>query len=57
MLWISHYWLNDYRDHINIEWWFFFVPFILLSLITILTISYHTLKTAWINPVELLKNE
>lgn len=57
MWWLSSYWLNNYRERINIEWWFFFIPFILLSLVTLLTISYHTLKTAWINPVELLKNK
>ena len=57
MYFVGKYWLIDYSEHIQIQWWFFLIPFILLSIITVATISYHTLKTAWVNPVQLLKNE
>jgi len=50
-------WLNDYAFHIEIGWWFFLVPLVLIILIAGATVSYQSLKAALANPVKSLRNE
>ncbi|MDA3930740.1 MAG: ABC transporter permease [Prolixibacteraceae bacterium] len=54
---ISVMWLNNYPIKIDISWWYYFIPFSILGMVTLVTISYHILKTAWVNPAQLLRNE
>lgn len=49
-------WLNGFAYHIDISWWMFAIGISLTWLITILTISYQTIRTATANPVEALRN-
>lgn len=50
-------WLENYAYAIPISWLFFAVPALLILLIALLTISFHTLKAALINPVNHLRYE
>jgi len=53
----SKLWLKNFHYHMDISWWIFAIAGILALAITILTVSYQSMKAALINPVEALKNE
>ena len=55
--WLMSRWLDNFANRINMSWQLFLIPAILLILISILTVSYHTIKTALLNPAESLKDE
>ena len=55
--WLSLRWLGNYSNRIEITWWYCLIPFCLLGMVTLITISYHTFKTARVNPVRLLRHE
>ena len=50
-------WLNSYAFRVPLSWWQFALPIIALLLITILTISFLTIKAAVANPVQSLRTE
>jgi len=50
-------WLNDFAYRMALNIWLFVLPLILVYCITLLTISYQTIKVAISNPVESLKYE
>jgi len=50
-------WLQRYDYRIDIPWAVFLVAAFFAVLVTLLTISYQTLKAAWVNPVKSLKSE
>ncbi len=50
-------WLQRYDYRIDIPMFVFIVTAFAALLITLLTISYQTLKAAWVNPVKSLKSE
>jgi putative ABC transport system permease protein len=50
-------WLNEFANQINLSWWIFAVPGILVMGIAWLTISLHTFKAASANPVDSLRYE
>ena len=50
-------WLNHYRYHIEMSWVTFALTVIAALLITILTVSYQSIKAAMANPVKSLKSE
>jgi putative ABC transport system permease protein len=55
-----YYWMNEWLSgfayHIDISWWMFAIGILVTWLITILTISYQTIRAATANPVEALRN-
>ena len=53
--WMSG-WLNGFAYHIDIKWWMLALGLLLTWMITILTISYQTIRAATANPVEALRN-
>lgn len=55
--WIINQWLDNFANRISISAYLFFVPSILLIVIALITITYHVLKTASLNPAITLKNE
>ncbi|MEL6557819.1 MAG: FtsX-like permease family protein, partial [Bacteroidota bacterium] len=55
--WLMSRWLDNFANRINMTWELFLIPAILLIFISILTVSYHTIKTALLNPAESLKDE
>jgi len=50
-------WLQDFAYRTSIEWWIFAIAAALALLISILTISWYSLKAARKNPVESLRYE
>lgn len=55
--WLMSRWLDNFANRINMSWELFMIPAILLIFISVLTVSYHTIKTALLNPAESLKDE
>ncbi len=58
---VSYYlmdgWLQDFANRISLNVWIFLFPSLVLIVISILTVSYHTLRTAQMNPATTLKEE
>jgi putative ABC transport system permease protein len=52
-----HQWLEDYAYRININWWVFVLAGFSAILITLITVSFQTIKAALANPVKSLKVE
>jgi len=50
-------WLEGYRYRVEIQWWYFALAIFSIMLITIITISYQTLKVAIANPIKSLRTE
>jgi putative ABC transport system permease protein len=50
-------WLKDFAYRIDMEWWIFALAFVLALLITGITVSYQSIKSARVNPVDSLKSE
>lgn len=50
-------WLENYPYHISINLLFFVVATVMVLLIAFMTVSYHTFKTAQLNPAKTLKYE
>jgi putative ABC transport system permease protein len=54
---LSREWLRTFAYHVNLNLWYFIVPGIIALLITGLTSAYHGIKSAMVNPVDILKHE
>jgi ABC-type antimicrobial peptide transport system permease subunit len=52
-----HNWLQNYQYHSDISWWIFAVTAIGILVITLLTVSFQSIKAALMNPVKSLKAE
>lgn len=50
-------WLRNYAYHTTIDWWIFVLAGLAAIVITLLTISFQTIKAALINPVKSLRSE
>ncbi len=50
-------WLADYEYSISIEWWIYALAAVMCLLITLATVSYHSLKASLANPVDALRSE
>ena len=55
--WIGHDWLESFSDKTPIHAWIFVISFLLVSLITILTVTFECWKNANENPVRSIKTE
>lgn len=54
---IMNNWLENFPYRTNMEWWVFLVAGFLTVLVTVLTVSFQTVKSALENPVKSLRNE
>jgi putative ABC transport system permease protein len=50
-------WLNNYVNRIVIPWWAFIISGLVVFLITLMSISFHTIISAMQNPVKSLRYE
>jgi putative ABC transport system permease protein len=50
-------WLQGYAFRIQLHWSYFIVPFLVIILIAMITVSYQSLKAAFANPVKSLRTE
>ncbi len=55
--WAIHAWLQDFAYKVNIAWWVFAGAGGLAMGIALLTISFQSIKTALMNPVNALRSE
>ena len=55
--WVMNNWLENFANRIELSWWIFGLPALILISIATLTVSYHTLKIAFVNPAKTLKEE
>ncbi len=54
---VMHNWLSDYQYHINLSWWIIAAAGAGALIITLLTVSFQSIKVASTNPVKSLRNE
>lgn len=52
-----HKWILNYKYHAEVSWWIFALTAIGALLITLLTVSYQSIKAATANPVKSLRSE
>ncbi|QDK77952.1 FtsX-like permease family protein [Spirosoma sp. KCTC 42546] len=55
--WLMNAWLRDYVYRIQIQGWMFGLTIVLAALITLLTVSFQSVKAALMNPVKSLRSE
>ncbi len=55
--WVMHNWLDNFAYRIHISWWLFVTGGILTILITLVTISFQSIRAAIANPVKSLRSE
>lgn len=55
--WAMHKWLEGFAYRTNISWWVFIVAGFAAVALTILTVSFQSIKAALMNPVKSLKAE
>ena len=57
VIYIMHKWLRSFAYRITPSWWIFIFAGLITILMSLLTVSWHTLKIASTNPSECLKHE
>ena len=57
IIYFMHRWLISFAYRITLSWWMLIVPGIIVLLLSLLTISWHTLYTATRNPADCLRHE
>jgi putative ABC transport system permease protein len=55
--WMMHNWLNNFAYRIYISWWIFAAGGIIAVMITMITISFLSIRAAITNPVNSLRSE
>ncbi len=50
-------WLQGYAFRMDLPWWLFVLPFLAVLLVSLLTVSYQSMKAALMNPVKSLRSE
>jgi putative ABC transport system permease protein len=55
--WMMREWLQDYPYHVSIQWQVFAIAGLLSFIISVVTVSYQSVKAAVANPVAALRNE
>jgi putative ABC transport system permease protein len=55
--WAMNSWLRDFTYKVPINWWVFVLAGAAAMLIALVTVAYHAIKAALVNPVKSLKTE
>jgi putative ABC transport system permease protein len=50
-------WLNSYANHVSLTLVYFLTAILIIVAISALTLVFHTIKAANLNPAEALRNE
>ncbi len=56
-VWAMHEWLSNFAYHITLSWWIFGAAGLVAILISLMTVSFHTIKAALANPIKALRAE
>ncbi len=54
---LAKQWLMEFAFHTNISWWIFMFAGFIALIVAALTVSFHSIKTAFTNPVDSLRQE
>lgn len=54
---LMNQWLQEFAYKTRIEWWFFGIAGLSMVCVALLTVSFHSIKAALVNPVKSLKSE
>jgi putative ABC transport system permease protein len=55
--WFMHQWLQNYKIRTDLPWWIFASAGAGILIITLLTVSFQSIKAAIMNPVRSLRTE
>ena len=55
--WVMNNWLEDFPYRVDISWWVFGIAAVAAVTIALLTVSFHAIKAAVMNPVKSLRSE
>ena len=55
--WAMNKWLLNYNYHINVDWWIFMLAGVVAIAITLITVSFQSIKAALMNPIKSLRSE
>lgn len=55
--WMMHTWLQNYAYRVSVEWWVFVIAGVAAFLITLITVSFQSVRAALANPVKSLRTE
>jgi putative ABC transport system permease protein len=55
--WLMQMWLEDFAYRITPSWWMFVLVGVATLMMAIIITSYHSIKAALTNPVDVLKDE
>jgi putative ABC transport system permease protein len=55
--WAMNKWLEDFANHIDIDWWVFASAGLVAIVIALFTVSFQAIKAALANPVKSLRSE
>ncbi len=55
--WAMHQWLQDFAYSITLSWWIFLLAGIIVIGITLITVSFQSIKASMANPVDSLRTE
>ncbi|MEM6320921.1 MAG: ABC transporter permease [Bacteroidota bacterium] len=50
-------WLQGYAFRVELEWWMFAIAALITVVIALATVSFQSIRAAWVNPVEVLKRD
>jgi putative ABC transport system permease protein len=50
-------WLNNFANRMDLSIWIFIIPIILVSVFSLITVAYQSVKTAKSNPADSLRHE
>jgi putative ABC transport system permease protein len=56
-VWVMNSWLQAFAYRIELSWWIFAIPSLVVISIALLTVSIHTIKAARTNPTKSLRYE
>ena len=57
IFYLMNRWLDTFVDRIAIDWWLFPLACLIVTVVALFTVSFHTLKAARANPVKSLRYE
>lgn len=55
--WLSKEWLKNFGERVSLQPWMFLGPLITILLVSFLTVAYHTIKAAMVNPITIIKED
>jgi putative ABC transport system permease protein len=55
--WAMNGWLQSYSYRVPVSWWIFAITFLLSVMIALITISFQSVKAAFMNPAKSLRSE